>query len=133
MSIKEVSNDVTDMFKVPSDDQSLRITMENLQRTGNLEEEYVSRNQYHLMRGRIDQLIDEEPPVTQTYGAWNGMRWAEAQPDETEKVEQVNRRPRTLAEKEREYRISIFDKKKSSLVSRTIRKSREINDLLYSY
>ena len=74
MSIKEVSNDVTDMFKVPSDDQSLRITMENLQRTGNLEEEYVSRNQYHLMRGRIDQLIDEEPLVTQTYGAWNGMR-----------------------------------------------------------
>ena len=92
---------MTDMFKVPSDDQSLRITMENLQRTGNLEEEYVSRNQYHLMRGRIDQLIDEEPPVTQIYGAWNGMRSAEAQPDETEKVEQVNRRRRTLAEKGR--------------------------------
>ena len=53
------------------------------------------------MRGRIDQLIDEEPPVTQIYGAWNGMRSAEAQPDETEKVEQVNRRRRTLAEKGR--------------------------------
>ena len=29
LSIKEVSNDVTDMFEVPSDDQSLRISMEN--------------------------------------------------------------------------------------------------------
>ena len=33
----------------------------------------------------------------------------------------------------REYRISILDKKKSSLVSRIIRKSSEINDLMYSY
>ena len=31
----------------------------------------------------------------------NEMRSAEAQPDETEKVEQVNRRRRTLAEKGR--------------------------------
>ena len=60
MSIKKVSNDMTDMFKVPSDDQSLRISMENLKLRDN-QEEYVSRNQYHLVRGRIDQLIDEEP------------------------------------------------------------------------
>ena len=60
MSIKEVSNNVTDMFKVPSDDQSLRISMENLKLRDN-QEEYDSRNQYHLVRGRIDQLIDEEP------------------------------------------------------------------------
>ena len=63
MSIKEVSHDVTDMFKVPSDDQSLRISMENLKLRDNQEEEYVSRNQYHLLRGQIDQLIDEEPPL----------------------------------------------------------------------
>ena len=63
MSIKEVSNDVTDMFKVPRDDQSLRISMENLKLRDNQEEEYVSRNQYHLLRGQIDQLIDEEPPL----------------------------------------------------------------------
>ena len=44
MSIKEVSNDVTDMFKVPSDDQSLRIAMENLKLRDNQEEEYISRN-----------------------------------------------------------------------------------------
>ena len=111
MSIKEVSNNVTDMFKVPSDDQSLRIGMENLKLKDHQEEEYVSRN----------------------LGAWNGMHSAEAQPDETEKVEQVNKRCRTLTEKGREYRISILDKKKSSLVSRIIRKSSEINDLLYSY
>ena len=83
MSIKEVSNDVTDMFKVPRDDQSLRISMENLKLRDNQEEEYVSRNQYHLVRGRIDQLIDEEPSVGQADGAWNGMRSAEAQPDDT--------------------------------------------------
>ena len=55
------------------------------------------------------------------------MRSAKAQPDETEKLGQVNRRCRTLAEKETEYRISVLDKKKSSLVSRIIRKSSKIN------
>ena len=37
MSIKEVSSDVTDMFKVPSDGQSLRISMENLKLKDNQE------------------------------------------------------------------------------------------------
>ena len=83
MSIKEVSNDVTNMFKVQSDDQSLRIGMENLKLKDNQEKEYVSRN----------------------LGVWNGMHSAEAQPDETEKVEQVNRRCWTLAGKERKHRI----------------------------
>ena len=45
----------------------------------------------------------------------------------------MNRRRRTLTEKGREYRILILDKKKSSLVSRIIRKSSEIDDLMYSY
>ena len=131
MSIKEVSNDdVTDMFKVPSGDHSLRISMENLKLRDHQEEEYVSRNQYHLVRGWIYQLIDKEPSVGQADGAWNRMRSAEAQPDETKKLEQVNRRCRTLTEKGREYRISILDKKRSSLVSRIIRKSSEINDLI---
>ena len=55
MSIKEVSNDVTDMLKVQSDDQSVRISMENLKLKDN-QEEYVSRNQYHLVRGQTNQL-----------------------------------------------------------------------------
>ena len=59
MSIKEVSTDMTDMFKVLSDDQSLRSIKENMKLKDNHEEEYVSRNQYHLVRGQIDQLIDE--------------------------------------------------------------------------
>ena len=85
MSIKEVSNIVTDMFKAPSDDRSLGISMENLNLKDNQEEEYVSRNQYHIVRGRIDQLIDEESSsVSQADGAWNGMHLAEVQPDETE-------------------------------------------------
>ena len=99
------------MFKVPSSDQSLRIGMEKLKLKDSHEEEYVSRN----------------------LGACNGMHSAEAQPNETEKVEQVNRRRRKLPEKGREYRISILGKKKSSMVSRVIRKSSEINDMLYSY
>ena len=68
MSIKEVSSDVTDMFKVPSDDQRFIISMENLKLRDNQEEEYVSRNQYQLVRGRIDQLIDEEPSVSRVDG-----------------------------------------------------------------
>ena len=55
------------------------------------------------------------------------MHSAEAQLDETEKVEQVNRHRRTLTEKGREYRISILDKKKSSLMSRISRKSSKNN------
>ena len=51
MCIKEVSNKVIDIFKVGSDDQSLRIIMEDLKLRDNQEEEYVSRNQYHLVRG----------------------------------------------------------------------------------
>ena len=56
MSIKEVSNNVTDMFKIPSDDQSLRIRMENLKLRDNQEEEYVSGNQYHLVR--VNQAVN---------------------------------------------------------------------------
>ena len=51
MSIKKMSNNVADMFKVPNDDQSLRISMENLKLKDNQEQEYISRNQYHLVRG----------------------------------------------------------------------------------
>ena len=82
--MKEATNNVTDMFKVPSDDQSLRISMKNLKLRDNQEEEYVNKNQYHLVRGQIDQLIDKEWPVSQVDGAWNGMCSAEAQPDEIE-------------------------------------------------
>ena len=124
---------MTDMFKVPSDGQILRIKMKNLKLRDNQEEEYVSRNQYHLVRGRMDQLINEEPSVSQADGVWNGMCLAEAQPDETEKLEQVKRHRKTLTLKEREYRISILEKKKSSLVFRITRKLSETNDLLYSY
>ena len=38
-----------------------------------------------------------------------------------------------MTEKGREHIISILAKKKSSLVSRIVRKSSEINDLMYSY
>ena len=62
-------DDLTDMFKIPSDDQSLRIKMENLKLRDNQEEEYVSRNQYHLVKGRIDQLINAETSVSQADGA----------------------------------------------------------------
>ena len=75
-----------------------------------------------------------EISISQADGAWNRIHSAEAQPDETEKVEQLNRRRRmTLTKKGREYGISILGKKKSRLVSRVIRKSSETNDLLYSY
>ena len=83
--------------------------MENLKLRDNQEEEYVSRNQYHLVRGRLDQLIDEEASVSQADGARNGMRSAEAQPDETGKLEQVNRPRRTFTEKGKDNRISILD------------------------
>ena len=45
----------------------------------------------------------------------------------------MNKHRKTLTLKEREYRISIREKKKTSLVFRIIRKSSETNDLLYSH
>ena len=51
-----MNSDVT----VPSDDQSLRISMGNLK---------LKDNKYHLVRWRIDQLIDEDPSVSQADGA----------------------------------------------------------------
>ena len=45
----------------------------------------------------------------------------------------MNKHRKTLTLKEREYRISIREKKKSSLVFRIIRKSSETNDFLYSH
>ena len=90
---------MADMFKVPSDDQSLRISMVNLKLKDKEEEEYVSRNQYQSSRW---------------YCTWNRIHSAEAQPDETEKVEQLNRRHRmTLTKKGREYGTEAsFIKKK---------------------
>ena len=55
MSIKKKSNDVIDMPKVLSDDQSLRTSIENMNLEDNQDEkEYVRRDQYHLVRGKIN-------------------------------------------------------------------------------
>ena len=55
MSIKKKSNDVIDMSKVLSDDQSLRTSIENMNLEDNQDEkEYVRRDQYHLVRGKIN-------------------------------------------------------------------------------
>ena len=55
MSIKKKSNDVIDMSKVLSDDQSLRTSIENINLEDNQDEkEYVRRDQYHLVRGKIN-------------------------------------------------------------------------------
>ena len=56
ISIKEMNSDVT----VPKGDQNLRIIMGNLK---------LKDNQYHLVRWRIDQLIDEDASVSQADGA----------------------------------------------------------------
>ena len=55
MSIKKKSNDVIDMSKVLSDDQSLRTSIEDMNLEDNQDEkEYVRRDQYHLLRGKIN-------------------------------------------------------------------------------
>ena len=45
----------------------------------------------------------------------------------------MDKRQRKMTEKEREYRKEILDKKRTNLVSRIIRKSSEIDVLLYSH
>ena len=38
-----------------------------------------------------------------------------------------------MTEKGRQYRLAVLEKRRSKLVARTIRKSSEIDDLMYSY
>ena len=44
MSIKEVNDGLADMLKIPSDDQGLRISMENLKLKDNQKEECERAN-----------------------------------------------------------------------------------------
>ena len=48
-------------------------------------------------------------------------------------IEGKTERQVKLTEKGREYKMALLEKKRSKLVSRVIRKSSEIDDLMYSF
>ena len=108
------------MIKVLTDDQILRICMENLKLKDN-QEEYARENQRHSIRGQINQVTDHGVSVNQAGGVWQRLELRGVQQDGTEKVEEMKRPERKFTEKGREYRISILHKNKSSLISRIIR------------
>lgn len=118
------------MFKVQSDDQSLKISMESMKLKENQEEEYPRRNQYHSTTGEINQVTDHGASVSQGGGVWHGLDIKWVQQNETEKVEKIKSCERQLIEKGREYRIEIIYKNKSSLISGIIRKLNYISQVL---
>ena len=61
------------MLKVQSDDQSLKISMESMKLKENQEEKYPRKNQYHSIRGQINQVMDHGTSVNKVGGVWHGL------------------------------------------------------------
>ena len=80
------------------------------------------------MRGQSSQLVDGQS--NQAKYVLKQLEVCAAHPEE---AGSMDKRQRKMTEKGREYRKEILDKKRTNLVSRIIRKSSEIDVLLYSY
>ena len=80
------------------------------------------------MRGQSSQLVDGQS--NQAKGVLKKLEVCAAHPEEAGSMDKHQRK---MTEKGREYRKEILDKKRTNLVSRIIRKSSEIDVLLYSY
>ena len=61
------------------------------------------------------------------------LKWLQACAAQPEEAGNMDKRERKVTDKGREYRKEILDKKRTNLVSRIIRKSSEIDVLLYSH
>ena len=88
---------------------------------------YHSSHQVFL-RGQISQLVDG-----QSNRGKDVLKQFEACAAHPEEAGNMNKRQRKMTDKGREYRKEILDKKRTNLVTRIIRKSSEIDALLYSY
>ena len=127
MSSKEMEFDGNDV--VPSQDHHPRITMENLRLRDDCQrEEHITGSHQVSLRGQSSQLVDG-----QSNQAKDILKQLEACAAHPEEVGNMNKCQRKMTDKGREYKKEILDKKRTDLVSRIIRKSSEIDVLLYSH
>ena len=127
MSSKEMEFDGNDV--VPSEDHDLRISMKNLRLRDDCQrEEHITGSHQVSLRGQSSQLVDGQS--NQAKDVLKQLEVCAAHPEE---AGSMDKRQRKMTEKGREYRKEILDKKRTNLVSRIIRKSSEIDVLLYSH
>ena len=127
MSSKEMEFDGNDV--VPSQDHDLRISMENLRLRGDCQQEKHIRGSHQVsLRGQTSQLVD-----WQSNEGKDVLKQLEACTAHPEEAGNMEKHQRKMTDKGREYRKEILDKKRTSLVSRIIRKSSDIDVLLYSH
>ena len=123
--------------ETPSEDHSLRVSMENLR---------LRDDCHHTTGGQSRRFEDRHPQMTdpleignvgtapeklkQAHVVFNAKQ--ESQGYQGDQQIQGRRRPK-MTEKGREYRLSTLENKRAKLVSRLLRKSSEIDDLMYSY
>ena len=119
------------------EDHSLRISMENLRLrdhhgnhdkdqmddidiSQNLKPEARSNNGDVLPHNKLRQVLEPEVLVYHNKDA---------------EVDQLldGKRNRKMTEKGRQHRLAVLEKRQAKLVARTIRKSSEIDDLMYSH
>ena len=127
MSSKEVKFDRNDV--VSSENHNLRISMENLRLRDDCQSEQHIRGSHQVsLRGQSSQLVDG-----QSNQAKDVLKILEVCAAHPEEAGSMDKRQRKMTDKGREYRKGIFDKKRANLVSRIIKKSSEIDVLLYSH
>ena len=91
-------------------------------------EEHITGSHQVSLRGQNSQLVDG-----QSNQAKDVLKQLEACAAHPEEAGNMDKHQRKMTDKGREYRKEIIDKKRTNLVSRIIRKSSEIDVLLYSH
>ena len=120
-------NDGNDV--VSSENHNLRISMENLRLRDDCQSEQHIRGSHQVsLRGQSSQLVDRQSD--QAKDVLKQLEVCAAHPEEAGSMDKCQRKK---TDKRREYRKGILDKNRTNLVSRIIRKSSEIDVLLYCH
>ena len=129
--------DGTVVKETPSEDHSLRVSMENLRLRD--DGHHTRGSQSRRFEDGHSQMIDPleignvgtvPERLKQAHAVISAEQ--ESQGYQGDQQIQGKRQPK-LTEKGREYRLSTLENKRAKLVSRLLRKSSEIDDLMYSY
>ena len=133
---KPINQDNIVVDGTQSEDHSLRISMENLR----LIDDHGNHNKDQMDYIDVSQIL--KPKVISNTGyilAHNKLRQVlepkvSLHHSRDAEVDQLldGERNLKMTEKGRQYQLAVLEKRQAKLVARTIRKSSEINDLMYS-
>ena len=133
---KPINQDNIVVDGTQSEDHSLRVSMENLR----LIDDHGNHNKDQMDYIDVSQIL--KPKVISNTGyilAHNKLRQVlelkvSLHHSRDAEVDQLldGERNLKMTEKGRQYQLAVLEKRQAKLVARTIRKSSEINDLMYS-